>query len=206
MVAMSKKLLTLPAHSTPTELLDFLKKESENPNFDSWLDQLTERANSGDKLVWSFLYQAIREADSGRLSWGFHKKLLSGIFHILSRIGDSQSYRLLINYVKSLDRTIPIGALELISELIPVFAEIDVEEILNIAALSDSFKSAFGVYALAQIVLENRLPEDKYEQVKSFLENYKNQNYFLDDTVERTLEFLEADRTNLLSFLDQLAS
>ncbi|MFB5649075.1 hypothetical protein ACE5IS_00370 [Leptospira wolffii] len=203
---MSKKASALPTFSSPGELLDFLRKDSDHPSFDSWLDQLAERASSGDKLVWSFLYQAIREADSGRLSWGFHKKLLSGIFHILSRIGDSQSYRLLVNYVKSLDRTIPIGALELISDLIPVFAEVDVEEILNIAALPDSFKSAFGVYALAQIVLENRLPEEKKEQVRSFLENYRNPNYFLDDTVERTLEYLETDHTNLLSMLDQLAS
>ncbi len=203
---MSKIISSLPTVQTPTELMDFLKKEAENPNLDSWLDQLAERAKSADKLVWSFLYQAIREADSGRLSWGFHKRLLSGVFHILSRIGDSQSYRLLVNYVKSLDRTIPIGALELISDLIPTFQEVDVDEILNIAALSDPFKSAFGIYALAQIVLENRLPSDKTEQVQLFLRNYRNPSYFLDDTVETTLEFLESDHTNLLSFIDQLAS
>ncbi|WP_167882293.1 hypothetical protein [Leptospira langatensis] len=203
---MSKKPLSLPSIQTPTQLMDFLRKESDNPNFDSWLDELAERATDGDKLVWSFLYQAIREADTGRLSWGFHKRLLSGVFHMLARIGDSQSYRLLINYVKSLDRTIPIGALELISDLIPTFTEVDMDEIMNIASLSDPFKSAFGIYAIAQIALEGRIPEDKIDQVRSFLQDYRNTSYFLDHTVERTLEFLDTDNSSILSFVDQIAS
>ncbi|WP_167882401.1 hypothetical protein [Leptospira sarikeiensis] len=203
---MSKIALSLPPVQTPSELMDFLRKESDNPNFDLWLDELAERAKSGDKLIWSFLYQAIREADSGRLSWGFHKRLLSGIFHVLSRIGDSQSYRLFINYVKSLDRTIPIGALELIGDLIPTFKEVDIDEIISISSLNDPFKSAFGIYALAQVVLEDRIPEDKVEQVKAFLRDYHNPSYFLDHMVERTLEFLERDNSDILAFVEQLAS
>ncbi|TGK12055.1 hypothetical protein EHO60_07225 [Leptospira fletcheri] len=191
---------------TPTEFIELLKKESENQNFDHWLDQIAEKAISGnDKAVWSFLYQAVRDADSGRLSWGFHKKFLSGIFHILARIGDSQAYRLLINYVKSLDRTIPIGALELISDLVPTFREIDINEVLSIAANPDPLKSAFGVLALSQLVLENRLPEEKTEETKLFLQSYTNDRYFLDDTVERTLELLESPDSNLLSFVEGIA-
>ncbi|EQA45984.1 hypothetical protein LEP1GSC050_3790 [Leptospira broomii serovar Hurstbridge str. 5399] len=202
---MSKKI-SLPSASSPNEYLEFLKKEIENPNFENWLDEIAEKAIAGDKTIWSFLYQAIRDADSGRLSWGFHKKLLSGIFHVLARIGDSQAYRLLINYVKSLDRTIPIGALELISDLVPTFREIDVNEILNIAAHPDSLKSAFGVLALSQLVIENRLPTEKTEETKRFLESYRNDNYFLNDIIERTLEFMEAPDSNLLSFVEELAA
>ncbi len=105
--------------------------------------------------------QVMREADSGRLSWGYHRVLLSGFVYLLSYVGDSKSYRVLINYVKSLDRPIPIGAMELISDLLPTFPELDIKELFAIVNLSDELKSAFGVMALTKLCFENRLQKMK---------------------------------------------
>ncbi|AVV51381.1 Uncharacterized protein XB17_02803 [Leptospira santarosai] len=190
----------------PNELMEFLSKEMENPSFDEWLSELANKAIENDKFVWNFLYQAMRDADSGRLSWGYHKKLLSGVFQILSRVGDSRAYRVIINYVKSLDRQIPIGALELITDLLPSFSEVDLDEILKIAANEDSLKSAFGILALFQLIAQGKVPLEKTETTKEFLKNYKNYVYYLDSVVEQSLDYLKAqEEPNLLTFFNEIA-
>lgn len=203
--ASMRKKNQLPDSKSPTELVEFLSKEMENPAFDEWLGELSEKAISNDKFVWSFLYQVMRDADSGRLSWGYHKRLLSGAVQILSRVGDSRSYRAIINYVKSLDRQIPIGALELITDLLPSFAEVDPDEILKIAATPDPLKSAFGVLALFQLIVQEKLPADRVEETKTFLKSYKNYAYYLDSVVETALDHLESDDSDILTFFDGIA-
>lgn len=196
----------MPETRNPVELVEFLSKEMENPSFDEWLSELAEKAIENDKFVWSFLYQVMRDADSGRLSWGYHKRLLSGAVQILSRVGDSRAYRAIINYVKSLDRQIPIGALELITDLLPSFAEVDADEILKIAAHQDSLKSAFGVLALFQLIVQGKIPEEKVEETKTFLKSYKNYVYYLDSVIEQALDYLEAEEEpDMLSFFNEIA-
>ncbi len=196
----------IPETRNPIELMEFLSKEIENPSFDEWLSELANKAIENDKFVWSFLYQVMRDADSGRLSWGYHKKLLSGVFQILSRVGDSRAYRVIINYVKSLDRQIPIGALELIADLLPSFAEVDLDEILKIATNQDSLKSAFGILALFQLIVQGKIPLEKTETTKEFLKNYKNYVYYLDSVVEQSLDYLKAqEEPNLLTFFNEIA-
>ncbi|EKR63496.1 hypothetical protein LEP1GSC036_4179 [Leptospira weilii str. 2006001853] len=196
----------IPETRNPIELMEFLSKEIENPSFDEWLSELANKAIENDKFVWSFLYQVMRDADSGRLSWGYHKKLLSGVFQILSRVGDSRAYRVIINYVKSLDHQIPIGALELIADLLPSFAEVDLDEILKIATNQDSLKSAFGILALFQLIVQGKIPLEKTETTKEFLKNYKNYVYYLDSVVEQSLDYLKAqEEPNLLTFFNEIA-
>lgn len=196
----------MPETRNPVELVEFLSKEMENPSFEDWLSELADKAIDNDKFVWSFLYQVMRDADSGRLSWGYHKRLLSGAVQILSRVGDSRAYRAIINYVKSLDRQIPIGALELITDLLPSFAEVDSDEILKIAAMQDSLKSAFGVLALFQLIVQDKIPAEKTEEIKTFLKGYKNYAYYLDSAIEQALDHLDArDEPNLLTFFDEIA-
>ncbi|TGL65638.1 hypothetical protein [Leptospira jelokensis] len=196
-----QKLGPLPI--SPLEAIDQLKSEMDQPVWEKRLLDLMKLAANNDKNVWAMIYQIIREADSGRLSWGYHKVLLSGMVYLLSYVGDSKSYRVLVNYVKSLDRTIPIGAMELISDLLPTFAELDIRELFMIAANQDELKSAFGVLALCKLNMENRLTEDEKNNLKSFLSNYKNLKYYLNDTIELTLEQLnETDSSDMLSELD----
>ncbi|MBM9577801.1 hypothetical protein JWG45_11635 [Leptospira sp. 201903070] len=195
----------MPETRNPTELVEFLSKEMENPAFDEWLSELADKAIENDKFVWSFLYQVMRDADSGRLSWGYHKRFLSGVVQILSRVGDSRAYRAIINYVKSLDRQIPIGALELITDLLPSFAEVDADEILKIASLSDPLKSAFGILALFQLIVQDKLPADRVEEVKNFLKNYKNYAYYLESVIEQAQDHLEKDDSNILTFFEGIA-
>ncbi|AOP35875.1 hypothetical protein A0128_03375 [Leptospira tipperaryensis] len=195
----------MPETRNPTELEEFLSKEMENPAFDEWLTELADKAIENDKFVWSFLYQVMRDADSGRLSWGYHKRLLSGVVQILSRVGDSRAYRAIINYVKSLDRQIPIGALELITDLLPSFAEVDADEIIKIASLSDPLKSAFGILALFQLIVQDKLPADRVEEAKAFLKGYKNYAYYLESVVEQALDHLETDDSNILTFFEGIA-
>lgn len=195
----------MPETRNPTELEEFLSKEMENPAFDEWLTELADKAIENDKFVWSFLYQAMRDADSGRLSWGYHKRLLSGVVQILSRVGDSRAYRAIINYVKSLDRQIPIGALELITDLLPSFSEVDADEILKIAATPDPLKSAFGVLALFQLIVQDKIPADRVEEAKTFLKSYKNYAYYLESVVEQSLDHLEKDDSNILTFFEGIA-
>ncbi len=196
----------IPETKNPIELVEFLSKEIENPSFDEWLSELANKAIENDKFVWSFLYQVMRSADSGRLSWGYHKRLLSGVFQILSRIGDNRAYRIMINYVKSLDRQIPIGALELIADLLPSFSEVDLDEILKIATNQDPLKSAFGILALFQLIVQGKIPFEKTEMTKEFLKNYKNYVYYLDSVVEQSLDYLKAqEEPNLLTFFNEIA-
>ncbi len=132
--------------------------------------------------------------------------MLSGVVQILSRVGDSRAYRVIINYVKSLDRQIPIGALELISDLLPSFSEVDLDEILKIAAHQDSLKSAFGILAILQLIVQGKLPTEKVEETKLFLKNYKNYVYYLDSAIEQSLDYLEAqEEPNLLTFFNEIA-
>ncbi|AKH78098.1 hypothetical protein [Leptospira interrogans] len=203
---MGQKKSHLPETRNPVELMEFLSKEMENPSFDEWLSELADKAIENDKFVWSFLYQVMRDVDSGRLSWGYHKRLLSGVVQILSRVGDSRAYRVIINYVKSLDRQIPIGALELISDLLPSFSEVDLDEILKIATHQDSLKSAFGILAILQLIVQGKLPTEKVEETKLFLKNYKNYVYYLDSAIEQSLDYLEAqEEPNLLTFFNEIA-
>ncbi|EMY79213.1 hypothetical protein LEP1GSC060_3654 [Leptospira weilii serovar Ranarum str. ICFT] len=196
----------MPETKNPIELMEFLSKEMDHPSFDEWLSELADKAIQNDKFVWSFLYQVMRDADSGRLSWGYHKRLLSGVVQIFSRVGDSRAYRAIINYVKSLDRQIPIGALELITDLLPSFSEVDLDEILKIAAHQDSLKSAFGVLALFQLIVQGKISPEKVEETKEFLKNYKNYVYYLDSAVEQSLDYLEArEEPNLLTFFNEIA-
>jgi hypothetical protein len=196
-----QKLGTLPI--SPLEAIDQLKTEMDQPVWENRLLDLMKLAANNDKNVWAMIYQIIREADSGRLSWGYHKVLLSGMVYLLAYVGDSKSYRVLVNYVKSLDRTIPIGAMELISDLLPTFAELDIRELFSIAANTDELKSAFGVLALCKLNMENRLSDEEKTNLKSFLSDYQNLKYYLNDTIELTLEQLcETDSSDMLSELD----
>lgn len=200
-----RKKSHMPETRNPTELEEFLSKEMENPAFDEWLTELADKAIENDKFVWSFLYQVMRDADSGRLSWGYHKRLLSGVVQILSRVGDSRAYRAIINYVKSLDRQIPIGALELITDLLPSFKEVDADEILKIAATPDPLKSAFGILALFQLIVQDKLPADRVEETKTFLKGYKNYAYYLESVIEQALDHLENEDSNILTFFEGIA-
>lgn len=176
----------------------------DTPFWEKRLIHLMKLAADGDKNVWALIYQLVREADSGRLSWGYHKVILSGMVYILSYVGDSKSYRILMNYVKSLDRTIPIGAIELIADMIATFKELDIEEIFQIANHTDELKSAFGVMALTKLALENRLDEDQKARTREFLTTYKNRKYYLDGIVEMTLEYLEEPKEESADLLSQL--
>lgn len=196
-----QKLGSLP--NSPLEAIDQLKTEMDQPIWENRLLDLMKLAANNDKNVWAMIYQIIREADSGRLSWGYHKVLLSGMVYLLAYVGDSKSYRVLVNYVKSLDRTIPIGAMELISDLLPTFPELDIRELFSIASNTDELKSAFGVLALCKLNMENRLSEEEKSNLKTFLTEYKNLKYYLNDTIELTLEQLnETDSSDMLSELD----
>lgn len=196
-----QKLGSLP--NSPLEAIDQLKTEMDQPVWENRLLDLMKLAANNDKNVWAMIYQIIREADSGRLSWGYHKVLLSGMVYLLAYVGDSKSYRVLVNYVKSLDRTIPIGAMELISDLLPTFPELDIRELFSIASNTDELKSAFGVLALCKLNMENRLSEEEKSNLKTFLTEYKNLKYYLNDTIELTLEQLnETNSSDMLSELD----
>ncbi|WP_411824397.1 hypothetical protein [Leptospira sp. 'Mane'] len=199
---MASPLDTLP--SSPSETIEILKIEMDTPFWEKRLIHLMKLAADGDKNVWALIYQLVREADSGRLSWGYHKVILSGMVYILSYVGDSKSYRILMNYVKSLDRTIPIGAIELIADMIATFKELDIEEIFQIANHTDELKSAFGVMALTKLALENRLDEDQKARTREFLTTYKNRKYYLDGIVEMTLEYLEEPKEESADLLSQL--
>lgn len=199
---MSTALKSLP--SSPLESIEILKSEMDLPIWETRLVEMMKLASKGDKNTWTLIYQLVREADSGRLSWGYHKVILSGLIYLLSYVGDSKSYRILVNYVKNLDRPIPIGALELISDMLPTFPELDIKEIFDIAAHNDELKSAFGVMALTKLALENRLTEGEKQKTKEFLSAYKNQKYFLSDIIETTLEFLSEDDHSPSDFLSEL--
>ncbi|TGN11133.1 hypothetical protein [Leptospira ilyithenensis] len=199
---MAPTLDTLP--SSPTETIEILKTEMDTPFWEKRLIQLMKSAAEGDKNVWALIYQLVREADSGRLSWGYHKSILSGMVYILSYVGDSKSYRILMNYVKSLDRTVPIGAIELIADMIATFKELDVEEVFQIANHIDELKSAFGVMALTKLALENRLAEEQKVRTREFLSTYKNRKYYLDGIIETTLEYLEEPKEESSDLLSQL--
>ncbi|MDF3820708.1 hypothetical protein P3G55_12395 [Leptospira sp. 96542] len=192
-----------PLPNATTEAISVLKSEMDEPYWEERLLQLMKLAADNDKNIWTLIYQIMRDADSGRLSWGYHKKILSGVVYILSYVGDSKSYRVLLNYVKSLDRSIPIGAMELISDLLPTFQELDVKELFTIAISPDELKSAFAVMALSKLMYENRLTEDEKLNFKEFLGTYKNYKYYLDDMIESTLEFLnESNSPSLIHQLD----
>ncbi|MCZ8157480.1 MAG: hypothetical protein O9264_15255 [Leptospira sp.] len=199
---MPSALSKLP--SSPLESIDLLKSEMDSPLWENRLRELMDLAAKGDKNTWALIYQLVREADSGRLSWGFHKVLLSGLVYILSSVGDSKSYRILVNYVKSLDRPIPVGALELIADMLPTFTELDIREIFEIANHGDEFKSAFGVMALTKLTLENRLTESEKASAKEFLSTYKNEKYYLNDIIDTTLEFLSEIDHSPTDFLNEL--
>jgi hypothetical protein len=173
------------------ECIQELKKIQETKEFKPALDLITELAIGNDKNVWSVIYQIMRDADSGKLSWALHKEILSGSLFILTQVGDSKSYRLIINYIKSLDRTIPVGALELISDILPTFQELDADEIIKIASQKDDIRSAIGIIALSKLVIENRLTELQRKQINDFLLTYKNEKYYLKDVVESTLQIME---------------
>ncbi|GBF51486.1 hypothetical protein LPTSP4_30240 [Leptospira ryugenii] len=196
-----------PLPSSPTEAIDVLKAEMYSPLWEARLLDLMKLAEKSDKNTWALIYQLVREADSGRLTWGYHKPILSGLVYLLSYLGDSKSYRILVNYIKSLDRPIPIGALELISDLLPTFPELDVKEIFEIAKNSNELKSAFGVMALCKFTFENRLNDSEKDALKEFLSTYKNYSYYLTDLIESTLEYLaEGDKSpeHLLNDLNEL--
>lgn len=177
--------------NSASECIQYLKKIQETKDFKNALDTLTELALKNDKNTWSVIYQIMRDADSGKLSWALHKEILSGTIYILTQVGDSKSYRLLINYIKSLDRTIPIGALELISDMLPVFSELDPDEIIKIASEKDEVRSAAGVITLSKLVIENKLTPEQRQHIRSFLESYTNHKYYLNDIVESTLQIME---------------
>ena len=190
--------------SSPLEAIEVLKSEMDSPLWETRLLDLMKLAAKNDKNTWALIYQLVREADSGRLSWGYHKIILSGLVYLLSYVGDSKSYRILVNYVKSLDRPIPIGALELISDMLPTFPELDMKEIFDIARNSDELKSAFGVMALTKLALESRLSEEEKSQTREFLSTYKNYKYYLQDIIETTLEFLSEEDHSPSDFLNDL--
>jgi hypothetical protein len=174
-----------------SEFLQELKKIQETKDFKPTLDRMTELAIANDKNIWSVIYQIMREADSGKLSWALHKEILSGTLYILTQVGDSKSYRLIINYIKSLDRTIPVGALELISEILPSFQELDAEEIIKIASQKDDIRSAIGIIAISKLIIENRLTKQQRKHIQEYLLSYKNEKYYLKDVVESSLQMME---------------
>lgn len=174
-----------------SEFLQELKKIQETKDFKPTLDRMTELAIANDKNIWSVIYQIMRDADSGKLSWALHKEILSGTLYILTQVGDSKSYRLIINYIKSLDRTIPVGALELISEILPGFQELDAEEIIKIASQKDDIRSAIGIIAISKLIIENRLTKQQRNHLQEFLLSYKNEKYYLKDVVESSLQMME---------------
>jgi len=150
-------------------LIEFLKQESEGLFSKEIFEELEKQVRANDKTAWSAVYQIMRDADSGKLLWALHNKLLSGIFYILSRVGDSQAYRIVINYIKSMDRGIPIGAIELVSGLLPAFKDIDVNELMGLARGNDDYKSSFGIIALSKLAIENRLKEEEQTELENIL-------------------------------------
>jgi len=177
--------------SSATECIQALKKIQDTKDFKPALDKLTELALQNDKNTWSVIYQIMRDADSGKLSWALHKEILSGTIYILTQVSDSKSYRLLINYIKSLDRTIPVGALELIADILPTFTEMDPDEIITIASQKDDIRSAVGVIALSRLVIENKLSDEQRKTIRDYFHSYTNSKYYLTDVVESTLQIMD---------------
>ncbi|MCE9499524.1 MAG: hypothetical protein K8R21_03335 [Leptospira sp.] len=177
-------ILTEKAPSTPNEYVEYLKKAADAGKLRRPMVELLKKAKSGDKLVWSVIYQLMRDADSGRISWALHNDLLSGIIFLLSEVGDNQSYRILISYIKALHREIPIGALELISGLVPAFSNVDIGELFEMASGTNELKSAFGIMAISSLVIENKLSAKEQEKLLKILDGYKNFKYYLNDQVD----------------------
>jgi|JI8StandDraft_1071087.scaffolds.fasta_scaffold17007_3 hypothetical protein len=177
--------------NSANECIVELKKIQETREFKPVLDAMSELAIANDKNTWSVIYQVMRDADSGRLSWALHKEILSGFIYILTEVGDSKSYRLLINYIKSLDRTIPLGAIELISDLLPTFQELDADEIIKIASQKDEIRSAIGIIAISRLIIENRLETEQKKTIVEYLQNYTNSKYYMKDIIESILQIIE---------------
>lgn len=179
-----------------------LKEIQETKEFKTALDTMTASALDNDKNTWAVIYQIMRDADSGKLSWALHKEILSGTIYILTQVGDSKSYRVLINYIKSLDRTIPVGALELISDILPTFSELDADEIITIANQKDEMRSAIGVIALTKLVIENRLTDEQRSHIRDFFGSYTNTKYYLKDLLESTLQIMD-DQENGTAIMNE---
>lgn len=151
------------------------------------------------------IYQVIREADAGRLSWGYHKELLCGIFFMLSRIGDSKSYRIVINYGKSLDRPIPLGAIKFIASQLSSFQDLEIRELLDLAKDKSHIKSAFGVVCLSVLLIENKLSPEELEEFQGIIDFYLNSVYFMDNYIESIKEHIEDMKEGSLSMnMDEL--
>ncbi|WCL49428.1 hypothetical protein [Leptospira sp. GIMC2001] len=186
--------------ATVNECLTELKKIQETKEFKSVIDLMTDLAISNDKNTWSVIYQIMRDADSGRLSWALHKEILSSTISILTKVGDSKSYRLIINYIKTLDKNIPFGAIELISDLLPTFAEMDPEEIIKIASQKDEIRSAIGIIALSKLAIENKLSSEQKVTIRNVFSDNNNQRFYMKDIIESTLHIME-DQEKGASFL-----
>lgn len=175
------------------EFIDFLKKKSQTSEFKYLIDELIKSARgSTNNLTWSVIFQIIREVDAGRLSWGYHKELLCGIFFILGKIGDRKSYRTVIGYAKSLDKSIPLGAIKFLASLLTGFKELDIVEIFELAESRNQIQSAFGVVSLSTLLIENKLDKDQVDRLESILKRYLNSVYFMDNYIESILSHIEA--------------
>lgn len=181
-----------------------LKSASQQNRFGAEMEELAKKVKANDKTAWSVLYQAMRDVDSGKLFWTLHKELLTGIVKVLSDAGDSQAYRILINYIKSLDRTIPIGIMEYLSDVIPTFEQLDLDEIIELAENKNELKSAMGIMMISKLVLENKFSKEQTQKILQILNEHKNSKYFLEDIIESTVHTIEDHEQgfNMLSAFD----
>ncbi|MEM7183371.1 MAG: hypothetical protein AAF518_20845 [Spirochaetota bacterium] len=183
------------------EFVKYLKEQSETSFFRYLLEEMVvEAKKASNSITWSVIYQIIRDADSGRMSWGLHKQLLSGVFYILSEVADSKSYRIVISYIKNLDRDIPLGAIKLIASRIPAYKqEVDLNELFSLAASTNDTKSAFGMISLSTLVVENRLDDEDFEKFQNLLNGYKNYKHYIEDYLESIKSYIEESRAGALT-------
>lgn len=183
------------------EFIKYLKEQQETSFFKYLLDEMIEeaRASSGS-VTWSVIYQIIRESDSGRMSWGLHKQLLSGVFYILSEVADSKSYRIVISYIKNLDRDIPLGAIKLIAGRIAAYgSEVNIDEIYKLAQSSNDTKSAFGIIAISTLLIENKLDAGQMDEFQKILKGYKNYKHYIQNYIDSIQDYIEESREGALT-------
>ncbi|HMV42081.1 MAG TPA: hypothetical protein PK079_09600 [Leptospiraceae bacterium] len=153
-------------------------------HFQSLLQDLKQKALEDEKAIWFLFKSIVGDLIKDSNIWNEKTNLVVGIFYLLIDIGNEKAYALVKWYIQNFKEDTPNGAIELLSTLIPSFANINSEEYFTYLKSENKALSALGFLTLFNLSMERKLNAAEEKHLYEIAQTYTNDRYYTEHIVD----------------------
>ncbi len=111
-------------------------------------------------------------------AWANQSRYCSAVIHAVASIGSLRSMQMLLRYARSLPDSIPFGAVDLISNVLPTYRRIVMGPIKDLLGENEgSAARAVGIQTLCNLYLEGSLQGEETAYLEQLLKGFDNDGF-----------------------------